>query len=66
MVNDTTHSRRTIKVFLENGDDFVTDINGDKETIRSYYEGHLLNMASAYNEECDDIMVRCTHIEFLD
>ena len=41
----------TVKVYLENGDSFVTKINGTPEDARKYYDGATLNMGT----ETDDL-----------
>lgn len=41
----------TVKVYLENGDSFVTKINGTPEDARKYYDGATLNMGT----DADDL-----------
>lgn len=35
-----------VKVYLENGDSFVTKMNGTPEDARRYYDGATLNMGT--------------------
>lgn len=35
-----------VKVYLENGDSFVTKMNGTPEDTRRYYDGATLNMGT--------------------
>lgn len=36
----------TVKVYLANGDSFVTKINGTPEDAHKYYDGATLNMGT--------------------
>lgn len=40
----------TVKVHLENGDSFVTRINGTPEDAHKYYDGATLNMGTVSDD----------------
>lgn len=52
---------QTVKVFLEDGNSFVTQINGSKAKIMAYYLGNYFNMGTI----TDDIK-KVVDIEFLE
>jgi len=53
---------QTIKVYFENGDSLVTDINGTREEITEYYVGKTFNLGDGAG---GDLITKCTKIEFL-
>lgn len=41
---------RTVTVFLENGENFTTQINGSEAEIHKYYDNSTLNMGTGHDD----------------
>jgi len=52
--------RTAIKVNLENGQSFMTEINGSKQEIVNYYVGRYFNVGGE-----NDVLVKCISVEFV-
>lgn len=52
--------RHIIKVFFENGDSFITGINGTVKEIKSYYIGNIFNIGCV-----DDNLQKAIKVDFL-
>lgn len=51
---------QVVKVFFEDGDSFITRINGTEEEIKNYYLGNIFNLGCV-----NDKMLKCVNVEFL-
>lgn len=53
--------RQTVKVYFDNGDNFISTVNGDNETIEKYYLNRYFNLGNGEN----DLMAKCIKIEYI-
>ena len=50
-----------VRVTMEDGNSFVTTINGSKSDVEAYYLGNTFNMGIGGRDK----MLRCKHLHFI-
>jgi hypothetical protein len=51
----------TVKVYFENGDSLISNINTNFQCAKEYYEGNIFNIGII-----EDNLQKCTNIELLE
>lgn len=61
MTSEQTKRLRAVRVYFDDGDSLLTEINGTVEQIEQYFLNKTFNIGCA-----EDKMKKCTRIEFLE